>query len=103
MLVKMPIRDKKRNAKLVNAARATKLAPVPKWVAPKRRPKGDRFIFKPEVVKRSGYTFPTIWQLMIDGVFPRAVAVGGRSAWYASEFESWMASRPRRRLKDDNP
>jgi predicted DNA-binding transcriptional regulator AlpA len=109
----MPIKNKKAKAKLaaaraeklaalVNAARAKKLDPMTKWVPPKKR-KGDRFVFKGEVEKRVGKTYPTIWQWMIDGVFPPSFAVGANTAWYESHIDHWMESRPRRRLKGDKP
>jgi predicted DNA-binding transcriptional regulator AlpA len=96
----MPTKDKKYNAKLVDVARAAKLAPMPK-VTPSKPCKGDKFIFKSDVIERSGYSYPTIWKRMRDGTFPRCVAVGGRVAWFESQFLAWMKSQPLRRFKGD--
>jgi prophage regulatory protein len=60
-----------------------------------------RLILKPEVLDRTGVTYPTIWQWMREGKFPRSRELGGKSAWVESEVTSWILSRPIRRLKGD--
>jgi predicted DNA-binding transcriptional regulator AlpA len=62
-----------------------------------------RFIYKAEVLRRVGLTFPTVWKLMMRGEFPRSrvVADGQRVAWFEDEVDAWMESRPTRRLKGD--
>jgi prophage regulatory protein len=61
-----------------------------------------RLILKPEVLDRTGVTYPTIWQWMREGKFPRSRELGGKSAWVESEVTRWILSRPIRRLKGDN-
>ena len=61
-----------------------------------------RFIFKPEVLDRVGVSYVSIWQWMRQGKFPRTREVGpGRVAWLESEIDEWFASRPVRRLKNE--
>jgi predicted DNA-binding transcriptional regulator AlpA len=65
----------------------------------------DRLVDKAEVLAITGRSFPTIWQWMIDGKFPRNRHVGhgpaGKSMWLASEIAAWMAALPVRPLKGD--
>ncbi len=61
----------------------------------------ERLIYKQELTKRVGLSFPTIWKQMRDGKFPRSRAVGGKSAWLESEIDNWIAGLPVRRLKGD--
>ena len=63
----------------------------------------ERLIFKPELLDRIGVSYPTIWTWMREGRFPRAKVVGGKSAWFRSEIDSWVSSLPVRRLKGDPP
>jgi predicted DNA-binding transcriptional regulator AlpA len=60
-----------------------------------------RLLSKPEVIDRVGVTYPTIWQWMREGKFPRSRELGGRSAWLESEVDAWIINRPTRRLKGD--
>jgi predicted DNA-binding transcriptional regulator AlpA len=62
---------------------------------------GARFISKGEVLDRTAISFPTIWQWMRDGTFPRARSVGGKSMWIESEIDNWILNRPLRKLKGD--
>jgi prophage regulatory protein len=61
----------------------------------------ERLLFKPEVIERTGLSFPTIWGLMRKGEFPRSRIVGGRSAWLSSEIDAWIRRLPVRKLKGD--
>lgn len=61
----------------------------------------SRFVFKPEVLDRTGVTYVTIWHWMRAGTFPRSREVGGKTAWLESEIDAWIANRPIRRLKGD--
>jgi prophage regulatory protein len=59
-----------------------------------------------EIIALTGVTYPTIWQWMREGKFPRPRIAGGKSAWLASEVEAWLAGLPTRRFKppeDDEP
>ena len=64
--------------------------------SPAPRPK---YIFKPEVLKLVGYTFPTLWLWMREGKFPLSFVIGSKTAWLESEIDAWLASRPRSQLK----
>jgi prophage regulatory protein len=55
-----------------------------------------------EVVAVTGVTYPTLWDWMRKGKFPRSRIVGGKSAWLASEVEAWLAALPVRPLKGDD-
>ena len=63
----------------------------------------DRLIYRPELTKRVGLSYPTIWKQMRNGTFPRGRAVGGKTAWLESEIDNWIAGLPERRLKGDPP
>ena len=52
-----------------------------------------RLIFKREVLRRVGLSYPTIWKMMRQGRFPRSRVCGGKSAWLEHEIESWIESR----------
>jgi prophage regulatory protein len=60
-----------------------------------------RLIFRREVLRRVGLSYPTIWKMMRQGRFPRSRVCGGKSAWLEHEIESWIEGLPIRRLKDD--
>jgi prophage regulatory protein len=64
---------------------------------------GLRLLSKPEVLAISGCSFPTIWQMMRDGKFPRSRVVGGRSLWRSDEVDQWLAGLKIRPLKGDAP
>ena len=61
----------------------------------------SRLISKAELLGRTGLSYPTIWQWMRDGKFPRSRDVGGRSTWLASDIEKWIFNLPLRKLKGD--
>jgi predicted DNA-binding transcriptional regulator AlpA len=56
-------------------------------------------IFKKDVVARVGFSYPTLWNWMRDGIFPLSIDVGGKTAWRESEIDHWLATRPRSKLK----
>jgi predicted DNA-binding transcriptional regulator AlpA len=58
-----------------------------------------RYIFKAEVLRRVGFTFPTIWRWMREDKFPLSFDVGSKTAWRENEISAWLASRPRSNLK----
>jgi predicted DNA-binding transcriptional regulator AlpA len=60
-------------------------------------------ISKSEVVAIIGVSFPTIWQWMRLGKFPRSRVCGGRTVWIESAVTDWVNALPRRRLKGDPP
>lgn len=61
----------------------------------------DRLVCKPEVLRRVGVTYPTLWSWMRDGKFPRARELGGKTAWLESDIDRWIETRPVRVLKGD--
>ena len=65
--------------------------------------RSDRLIYRPELTKRVGLSYPTIWKQMRNGTFPRGRVVGGKTAWLESEIDNWIAALPERRLKGDPP
>jgi predicted DNA-binding transcriptional regulator AlpA len=66
-----------------------------------------RLMSKPEVLAIVGVSYPTLWEWMRKGRFPRARVLGGfptkdgKSAWLSSEIDEWLAGLPVRRLKGD--
>ena len=63
----------------------------------------DRLIYRPDLLRRIGLSYPTVWRMMREGKFPRGRAVGGKTAWLESEIDHWIAALPERRLKGDPP
>jgi predicted DNA-binding transcriptional regulator AlpA len=63
----------------------------------------DRLIFRSELIDIVGVSYVTVWSWMRAGTFPRGRDIGGRTAWIQSEVADWIASRPIRRLKGDEP
>ena len=62
-----------------------------------------RLLSKPEVMAITGTSYPTIWQWMRDGKFPRSRIHGGRSMWLSTEIHDYLAGLPLRPLKGDAP
>ena len=62
---------------------------------------GPCLISKAEVLRRVGMSYPTIWQWMREGRFPRSRQVGSRSMWLGEEIDAWIVSRPLTPLKGD--
>ena len=54
---------------------------------------------KKQMLARVGASYPSIWQWMREGKFPRSRELGGKAAWLESEIEQWIVNRPIRRLK----
>jgi predicted DNA-binding transcriptional regulator AlpA len=61
----------------------------------------SRFISRSQVLDRVGLSYPTVWDLMRHGKFPRSRSLGGRSMWIEREIELWILGRPVRKLKGD--
>jgi predicted DNA-binding transcriptional regulator AlpA len=61
-----------------------------------------RLLNKHEICRLTGVTFPTVWDWMRKGTFPRARIVGGKSMWLSSDIDQWLANLPQRRLKGDD-
>ena len=59
-----------------------------------------RLIHKPEVLRLTGVTFPTLWKWMRAGTFPLSFDVGGKTAWREDEVGDWIRNRPRSTFKE---
>jgi prophage regulatory protein len=62
-----------------------------------------RLLAKPEIMALTGVSFPTIWEWIRAGKFPRGRIVGGQTRWRSDEVDAWLAGLSVRPLKDDNP
>jgi predicted DNA-binding transcriptional regulator AlpA len=62
-----------------------------------------RLMPKREVLAITGCSYPTLWEWMRAGKFPRSRVVCGKSMWISTEVEAWMQNLPVRRLKGDAP
>jgi prophage regulatory protein len=59
-----------------------------------------RLLSKGEVLAKVGLSYVSVWKLIREGAFPRAVVIGGgKNAWLEHEVDAWIAALPRRRLK----
>ena len=55
-----------------------------------------------QVVALVGFSYPTIWQMMRRGAFPRGGVVSSKTMWLASEIETWLAALPVSPLRSDS-
>jgi prophage regulatory protein len=62
---------------------------------------GARLLDRKELIAKVNLTYPTIWKLMREGLFPHSVAIGGKTLWHEHEIDEYIARLPRRRLKGD--
>jgi predicted DNA-binding transcriptional regulator AlpA len=61
-----------------------------------------RLMSKHEVMDHVGLSYPTIWQMMLDGKFPRSRELGRGVRWIAGEIEDWCRNRPVKKLKNSD-
>lgn len=64
----------------------------------------ERLLSKGQVIEMVGLSYPTIWQRMRTGRFPRSVAINGVGTrvnvrWRESEVLQWIDDLPRQELK----
>ena len=77
-------------------------SPAPERVNAANQSQGPpRLLDKAEILTITRVSFPTVWQWMRAGTFPRSRVVGGKSMWLSSEVEAWIVSLPLRPLKGD--
>ena len=60
-----------------------------------------RLLSKAVVLDRIGLSYAQLWQMMIDGTFPRSVKVGAKTFWFEAEINAFLASLQRSKLKGD--
>jgi predicted DNA-binding transcriptional regulator AlpA len=71
-----------------------------------RPPPGVRLLDRTEILQITGKAFPTIWEWMRAGKFPRSRMTGGsksKSVWLSNEIDAWIAGLKVRPLKGDAP
>jgi prophage regulatory protein len=62
---------------------------------------GDKLLSKNDVLARVPASYARIWQMMVNGTFPRSVKLGARAVWYESEINEWLNTLKRTELKGD--
>jgi prophage regulatory protein len=68
------------------------------------QPNHDELWSLKTVVLKTGLSRASIYRYAARGLFPARRRIGpGRVAWLASEVLAWMESRPRTRLRGENP
>ena len=65
------------------------------------RDESKKLIDRKTVLAKVPVSYPKIWAMMRDGVFPRGREVGGRTFWIEAEVDAWIDGRPVRALKSD--
>jgi predicted DNA-binding transcriptional regulator AlpA len=88
------LQELQERAATARAAKKSELLPFVAKPLPDGEPR--RFIYKAQVLERTGLSFPTIWGWMRRGLFPQAVDLNGQSAWFEHELNQWFDERPRR-------
>jgi predicted DNA-binding transcriptional regulator AlpA len=58
-----------------------------------------QLLTRQEIMALTGLSYPTIWAWTQKGIFPRALKVGGKNMWRATEIDAWLAGLERRALK----
>jgi predicted DNA-binding transcriptional regulator AlpA len=56
-----------------------------------------RLLCKAEVIERVGVSYPTIWNWMRAGKFPRARDLNGSPRWLAHEVEVFLSFLPEKK------
>ena len=80
-------------------------ARAPSAISDNGSPANIELIFKPELLELLHVSYSSIFGWMRAGKFPVAHIISpssGRSsriAWYASDVQAWLASRPQRVIK----
>jgi hypothetical protein len=54
------------------------------------------------VVRKTGFSYPTIWKMMMDGRFPRSRDWNGNARWIEAEVDETMLTLPIKKLKSDD-
>ncbi len=62
-----------------------------------------RLLSRAHVLAMVPLSYVTIWQMIQQGEFPRAIVIGTQKvAWRENEILEWIASRPQQVLKADH-
>jgi predicted DNA-binding transcriptional regulator AlpA len=64
---------------------------------------GPHLLDRHLVCAKAQTSYPTLWEMMRRGLFPRGRIHGGKTKWLSTEVDQWMAALPIRRLKGDAP
>ena len=58
-----------------------------------------RLLTRKQLLEIIPFSYPTIWELMRRGEFPKALRIGQQKvAWREDEIREWIESRPRQEL-----
>jgi predicted DNA-binding transcriptional regulator AlpA len=60
-----------------------------------------RLIDRKTLLNKVPVSYPIIWKMMRDGIFPRGREIGGRTFWIESEVDDFINGRPARQLKGE--
>ena len=62
-----------------------------------------RLLTRKQLLEIIPFSYPTIWELMRRGEFPKALRIGQQKvAWREDEIREWIESRPRQELKEED-
>ena len=62
-----------------------------------------RLLTRKQLLEIIPFSYPTIWELMRRGEFPKALRIGQQKvAWREDEVRAWIDSRPRQQLKEED-
>jgi prophage regulatory protein len=68
-----------------------------------RPKKSKRLLDRKEVLARVPLSYPTIWDMMQKGTFPRGRAVGDQKVcWLESDIDDFIDGLPVKKLKGDD-
>lgn len=62
-----------------------------------------RLLDKQEVCDRVHRSYPSVWELMCKGRFPRAVEQGERVYWFEHQIDAYLEALPLRDIKSGMP
>jgi predicted DNA-binding transcriptional regulator AlpA len=60
-----------------------------------------RLLSKQEVCEKVHRSYPSIWEAMCKGLFPRAVEQGQRPYWFAHQIDAYLEALPPRPIKGE--
>ena len=69
--------------------------------SPQKKSAPTRLIDKAELLTILPVTFPTVWNWMRKGKFPRGYVLNGKTVWDSAEVNDFLAGMKRRAYKGD--